>query len=215
VNLDNYTDKQLDNLWSKLCEKRYGVPNPVHLSLQYDKCDMILWNQDELPSDVVDNATIDNVQPLIDEYLSAENKHTVIAPVQWEQGFNILVDDGLNEMAKRDTAESTTTNLFYLFGSNGTAEVAGDSALNTQVLAKSFASAGSRGVITASKTGKYLMPVSSSDYTGAVREAGLATGNNPPTDVLITRYTFPLVTIAAPQLLTAITTIVYKNGTVT
>ena len=175
---------------------------------------MVLWNKLDVP-ELVDDCTIPRFESLFNEWQSAENKGTVINPIQHESAYNILVDVGLVEIADGDFGTGTS-GINYLFGSNATAEAAGDTSLGTQVLAKSFASAGDKATISASKTGKYLMPVTSADYTGDIKEAGLATGNNPPTTgTLITHYTFPTVTVSSPTLLTAITTIVYRNGTVT
>ena len=121
---------------------------------------------------------------------------------------------GLLKIADGDFGINTS-GLNYIFGDSATAEAPGNTAMGNKVLAKSFASAGDKATITATKTGKYLMPVTSVDYTGDIKEAGLATGITPPsTGTLITRYTFPTVTVSSPVLLTALTTIVYKNGTV-
>lgn len=211
---DDLIKKVTDNLWNYHVKKRYGLPNASHLSLQYDRCDMILWDKADVPY-FEDGITIPKFESVVNEYLNAENKRTTVIPKQWEKVDNIIVDVGLVKIAKGEFG-SGDSGINYLFGSNATGEDPSDDSLGTQVLAKSFDSAGDKATIDAQKTSKYLMPVTSADYTGDIKEAGLATGNNPPsTGVLITHYTFPTVTVSSPSLLTAITTALYRNGTVT
>jgi len=213
VVFENYIKRITDYIWNYQVKKRYPIPNASHLSLQYDRIDMVLWNKEDVP-DLLDKCTIPRFELLFNEWQNAENKKTVICPVQHEISYNILVDVGLVEIAKGYGTDDTPTN--YIFGDSTTTAAAGDTALGNKVLAKAFSAEGDKGTTIASKTSKYLMPVTSVDYTGDIKEAGLATGTTPPsTGTLLTHYNFGTVTIASPSLLTAITTIVYKNGTVT
>jgi len=212
VVFEKYIKRINDYFWNRLVQQRYGLPDASHLSLQYDRCDMVLWNKEDVP-ELLDKCTIPRFEKLFNEWLNAENKKTVICPIQHEFDYNILVDVGLVEVAKGYGTDDTATN--YIFGDTATGELPADTALGNKVLAKAFSAAGDKGTTIASKTAKYLMPVTSADYIGDIKEAGLATGTTPPsTGTLLTHYTFGTVTIAAPALLTAITTIVYKNGTV-
>ena len=43
-------------------------------------------------------------------------------------------------------------------------------------------------------------------------ECGIATGTNPPTDILISRVTFASITVDTTDLVTALVTVGHENG---
>ena len=203
-----------DWMWNQHCQYRYGR-GAKHIALNYNDCEMVVWNEDEATEIDQHPNSIHYNRKLINEWKNAE-RNTVTAPDQYRFVPNIIVNEGLLEMGLRDTGESSSTNLVYVFGDDATpSEDVADTQLNNKVHTESFASKGERGMVTASRTGRYLMPVRASDYTGNIAEAGLATGTAPEgADELITHYTFGTITISALQIMQALTTIVYKNGTV-
>ena len=62
---------------------------------------------------------------------------------------------------------------------------------------------------------RYAMAFFSSDFIGDVilREAGIATGPAPPTDIQIVRVTFADKPVGAGQTMTVQITVTHKNGT--
>lgn len=203
--------KRIDDwVWNHQVKKRFGIPHAIHMVVKTDECQMVLWHEDDVPELFARPNDISLHEKLIAEWKQAA-RNTVAKPLKYIRKFNIITNDGISDISKNRTGETTNTNLWYLYGdASSPAEDLGDHALNNKVFGASFASKGSRASING--TEKYLMPILYTDYVGAIREAGLATGPTPPTDILLTHYTFPLVTIATSTLLTALTTITNRNG---
>lgn len=201
--------KLSDSLFQWLASRRYGSPIDEHTLISRDIVEIFTWDKGVLndPND------LSELEARKYELKNTDRKTTDI-PNDLQVVVNMMVDGGLNAYGKNRTGESIKTNVNALFGTGTTGELATNTQIETQVLAKSFTTDGSRQNIDASFQEKYLMPVLDTDYTGSLTEAGLADGPAPPTDTLITRYTFTAVTISAVQLAQFLTTVTKQRGIV-
>lgn len=151
--------------------------------------------------------------------LKNTDRNTTIKPV-WMQKplLNKLTFNGMNDIAKNRLGLASNQNSHLVLGDNGTAAQETDQALYNQTLARDFATYGSKNLETSSRTEQYAMPIIST-YWGAsppypVREFGLATGANPPTAVLVSRSTTPLININAGTVYSCLITVSHENGAV-
>ncbi|GKS67362.1 hypothetical protein YTPLAS73_09090 [Nitrosarchaeum sp.] len=209
-------------LWNRAVKQRFGF-GPEHLTMYYSAWNFAKWPLDETYDYFVNNHKkgIENYDKLIRECNSTD-RNTTIRPKLVNKIYpkinglpNIITSNGLLEIAKSRTGESTKTNTHMVFGSGTASEALSDTQLESQMFAKSFDADGARTVETSTNLEKYLMPVLPSDDTPpfSVTECGIATGASPPTDILISRVTFNSIQVDTDDLLTVLVTIGHENGT--
>jgi len=214
-------DRLADWLFKQGVKAKYGF-DPIHLSLTHNLWNFATWNADEVPFLENKPGLISKLDKLWAEIASTE-KNTVARPqsVTAINGMqdprvlsysdrlkNLLPNVGMQEMAKRSTAEVSTTNTHHAIGTGTTAAALGDTALETEVGRKTI---GDRVVVN--QTERYGTAYTSADITPpkTITEAGVLT--------LASGGVLILHVIGAGQLLdtglivTVQTNITHANGT--
>jgi len=103
------------------------------------------------------------------------NPNNTIKPLQWIRKWNVLTLVGLEECAKRDTGQTTTTITHVQLGTDGTAENESQTVLGAPVgTRKQYSTQGTRIVLSGTQTAKYSMVFLDTDFTVPItlREAG-------------------------------------------
>ena len=214
-------DKIADWMFKQGCKAKFGL-DPIHLTLITNLWNFATWKEDDVPYLQNKPGLINNLDRLWKE-LKETDKNTTVKPlsinvingcmppkvVSWQDGIaNILPNDGMTEMGKRSTAESTTTNTHHAIGTGTTAAALGDTTLETEIGRKVI---GDRVVVN--QTERYGTAFTSSDIIPpkTITEAGVLT--------LAALGVLILHVIGAGQLLdtglivTVQTNITHANGT--
>ena len=105
---------------------------PIHKTITTNMWHLMLWDDDAAPYLKHDQSLNDNLDTLIAE-MAATDCHTTVEPLKvvvghsllpspliWQRKLNILTNDGLAEMAKRNASLSSTTNSHHAIGTGST-----------------------------------------------------------------------------------------------
>ena len=216
-------DKYVEWIFKKACLAKFGL-DPEHLTIIFNLWSFATWQQDDVPYFENRKGLLNNLDRVWAE-LKETDRNTTVKPlsacaingmpipkiVNLSKDIpNILPNLGMAEMAKRSTAESTTTNTHHAIGTGTTAAALGDTILQTEVGRKVI---GDR--VTVNQTERYGTAFTSSDITPpkTITEAGVLT--------LASLGILILHVIGAGQLLdtglivTVQTNITHANGTQT
>ena len=216
-------DKYVEWLFKQGCRAKFGL-DPIHLTLQSNIWTFTTWKEDDVPYFENKKGLLDNLDRVWNEINEAD-RNTTVKPVSVslinglpipkilnfdDRVPNILPNEGMKEMGKRSTAESTTTNTHHAIGTGTTAAALGDTTLETEV---GRIVIGDRVVVN--QTERYGTAFTSSDITPpkTITEAGILT--------LAAGGVLILHVIGAGQLLdtglivTVQTNITHANGTQT
>lgn len=208
---------------------RHNLPDFNHLSLQFNKWRVAVWDKQDL-HEVVNKPSI--MFPFIDKIMAEihNNPKTTIKYDQLTEKYglpimkikprniqdeidNIIPSAGLRVMAQRGTGASSTTNTHMAVGDDPTPEALGDTVLGNEIDRKSIVTYGTRGVPSGTAIEQYGMPWLDTDFTvpETLDEAGLLTAGTGGT--LIAHVTFATKTIDAGQIMTTQVNITHQNGT--
>lgn len=213
----------LDAIWKWQVKQKLGI-EAAHLNLNYYKWHWAAWKPDDMKEWVNlcgrgqknNHHGVVYLIKILSE-LKNTDRNTTIKPIWMNpEILNKLTYGGMNDIAKNRLGLGSNQNSHLVLGDNGTGVLETDTQLYNQTLAKDFASFGSRNLETSSRTEQYAMPIIST-YWGAsppypVREFGLATGSNPPTAVLVSRSTTPLINVNAGVVYSCLITVAHENG---
>ena len=212
--------------YARLFEAKHGIP-PVHAALKFSQWNISVWNNEDISSIVAKPRHVamelnslwseikntdrnTTVKPVLSEINSSVMKEPVIFEKDVD---NILLNLGMKNMGQLSTAESVKTNVECNVGDDATAELVGNTQLANQLDSKVFDTDGDRETVDQQE--RYAMAFFRSNFASDVilREAGIATGPSPPTDIQIVRVTFADKPIGAGQTMTVQITVTHKNGT--
>lgn len=209
----------MDN-WRKSVYDKFGF-DPMHLNITVGRWIIESWDKSQFPELAKnDNNLTSKLDKLHKEFAESSKKqegpltqelivgqHHYIAQ---RKGVNILTNVGMNEMGKRSTAESSTTNTHHAIGTGTTTETISDTTLETEVGRKVI---GTRNVVN--QTERYSTAFTSADLTVAapqnISEAGILT--LAALGVLIVRITATPVELDVGKVITLQTNITHQNGT--
>lgn len=222
LKLSEHDEKEFERLFIK----KHGIP-PIHTNLKFSKWNVSVWDDqdicsiiakprhvamelDALWSEMQNTDRNTTVKPLISEFNSSVMKEPIIYDPHL---LNILTNLGMKDMAQNRTGESTNTNTHCFVGDDATGELVSDDELGNQILAKAFDTDGDRETVDQQE--RYAMAFFRSDFGSDVvlREAGIGTGDSPPTDILTAHVTFADKPIGPGQTMTVQITVTHKNGT--
>jgi hypothetical protein len=224
--------------WNLAVRKKYGFAS-AHLNVHYYDWHWATWKKDEM-RDLVslcgrgennNDAGVIYFSKLLAE-IEATDRNTTIRPkktinvnqilpmpILVRRKNNKLTTVGMIQMAKNDVGgytQKTWTDMQV--GNNNTGETEGDQQLGNKLLSRAFLTHGSKTVITSASPiiERGIMPFPDSAFGASppyiIKEGGIASGPNPPTDVLFTRVTFPQITINAAEIATGLITVGHQNG---
>lgn len=205
--------------WEKAVQLKFGV-GPEHLNISKSVWIWELWNKKEFPElEKNDNNLMSKLDKLHIEFAESSKKNegalsqefisTQYRFIAKREGPNILVLGGMNEMAKRSTAETSSTNTNHAIGTGTTTETVNDTALETEVATKAI---GTRN--TVNQTERYSTAFSSADLSSPpedISEAGIFIGGFGTT--MIMRITATPVELDVGKILTIQTNVTHQNGT--
>lgn len=204
--------------WEKAVQLKFGC-SPEHLNVSKSVWIWELWNKKEFPElEKNDNNLMSKLDKLHEEFAESAKKNE--GPLSQEfisaqyrfiakrEGPNILVNGGMNEMGKRSTGETTSTNTNHAIGTGTTTETVNDTALETEVATKVI---GTRNVVN--QTERYSTAFSSADITPPedISEAGIFIGGFGT--IMIMRITATPIELDVGKILTIQTNVTHQNGT--
>lgn len=208
----------MDN-WKKAVQDKFGF-DPKHLNITIGRWIIESWDKSIYPELAKnDNNLQSKLDKLHEEFVESSKqsegpltqelivgKHHYIAR---SEGVNILTNIGMNEMGKRSTAESSSTNTHHAIGTGTTTETISDTVLETEVGRKVI---GTRNVVN--QTERYSTAFTSADITPPqnISEAGILT--EAALGVLIMRITATPVELDTGKVITLQTNITHQNGTI-
>jgi len=226
--------------FERLFIKKHGIP-PIHTSLRYSMWNVAVWNLNDIASIVSNPRSVRTELDKIWAERANTDRNTVVNPVTAELNAsffvepvvylpkptindpepviddenipNLLLNLGMKNMGQLSTAESVKTNTECNTGDSNTAELVANNSLANQLKSKVFDTDGDRETVDQQE--RYTMMFFRSDFASDVilREAGIATGPAPPTDIQILRVTFADKPIGAGQGMSIHVTVTHKNGT--
>lgn len=215
-----------ENEFIRLFTKKHGF-GPEHVTLKYSMWNIAVWNDDDISGIISNPRSVNSELDKLWSEINNTDRNTVAKPVTaeingshfkhpiiYENGVtNILTNLGMKNMGQLSTADSVKTNTHCVVGDNATAEDVDDTELGNQLLAKAFDTDGDRETVDQQE--RYAITFFRSDFGSdvTIREAGIATGTTPPTDVLILHVTFTDKPIGAGQSMTVQVTVSHQNGT--
>ncbi len=192
--------------------------DPIHLHMSRNLWTFILWNKDEVPYLENDSRLLHNLDKLTRELIATDRKTTakpemvqIIShdrALKYQQKHNILTNVGMEEMAKRSTGASGSTNTHHAVGTGTAAETLNDTALAAEVYRKTI---GTRSVI--SQTERYGTAIIGSDITNppnTLAESGVFTAASG--GILIMRITSDPFQVTAQNIFTVQTNVTHANG---
>jgi len=211
---------------ARLFFEKHRVPLS-HVSLKFSKWNISIWDNDDISSIISNPRSVGRELDKLWSEINNTDKNTIVNPILSEFGSsaikepilyqkdidNILTNLGMKNMGELSTADSIKTNTECNVGDNNTSEAISNIELGNQLASKVFDTDGDR--MTVDQQERYAMAFFSSDFGGDVilKEAGIATGPTPPTDIQIVRVTFADKPVNAGQSMTIQITVTHKNGT--
>lgn len=194
-----------------------------HLTFSHSLWNFALWNQDDYPELAQNDSNILNKLDKIFNEIINTDRNTTSLPIQIENQINgksfkskqnitnILVNGGMNEMGKRSTNESSSTNIGHAIGTGDNTPELTDIILQTEIFRKSI---GTR--TTVLQTERYGTAFTGSDIGGGpaeITEAGIFTTTSPgPSGIMIARVTSSAFLLETGKIFTLQTNITHKNG---
>lgn len=222
-------NKKEEDEFVRLFIKKHGVP-PIHTSLSYNKWSFAVWNDSDISEIIskprkvlkfLDKIWKENmesrpgttVQPLTAEMKIGKSRSIIYHKAQMDERYNILTNPGMADMAQNRTGDSSNSNTHMVVGDDATGEDVDDDQLGNQLAYKEFDTDGDRS--TSNQTERYAAAFFRADFASDVtlKEAGVATGTTPPTDILVSHVTYADKPVGSGQTMTAQMSVTHKNGT--
>lgn len=205
--------------WEKAVKEKFGF-GAKHLNISHNVWIWELWDKEQYPELAKnDNNLLNKLDKLHKEFAESAKKSE--GPILQEfingkshyiarrEGPNILTNDGMNEMGKRSTGETSTTNDFHGVGTGTTTETVSDVSLETEVGRKII---GTKQVVN--QTERYGTAFTSDGITEPpqfISEAGIFTLL--VAGIMIMRITATPVELDVGKILTLQTNVTHQNGT--
>lgn len=205
------------NEWNKAVKKHFGF-DASHLSISHGLWIIESWDKKQYPELAINDdqllnkidklhtelvAKKRNEGPLTQELISGKMHFLTKKSI----GKCILTNVGMNEMAKRSTDNTSTTNTHHAIGTGTTTETVGDTSLQTQVGIKVI---GTRDVVN--QTERYGTSFTGGDISPPknITEAGIFTAISG--GILIMRITTTPVNLDIGKIITIQTNVTHQNG---
>lgn len=212
----------MDKSFNDTIRKKFGF-DAKHLTFSYNMWNMALWSEDQYPELAKnDSHLLDKLDKIFKEIANTDRK-TAVEPLQIATQINglefsakqnipnILTNDGMTEMGKRATAQSSSTNLAHAIGTGTTTPTLADTLLQTEIFRKAI---GTR--TTIGQTERYGSAFTGSEVPSPpynITEAGIFTVLTANTITMIARVTSIAFVLDVGKIFTIQSNITHKNGT--
>lgn len=215
------SDHEISEL-QRLFQKKFGHPLE-HTHLSNNLWTIATWNELEAPYLRPENPSLLNELDSLWSEIANTDRNTTLQPNDAEMVLpsgvhlytsehevdNILTNNGMNDMAKNRTAESSLGTSHIAVGNVGTGELVTDSALLGELARKAWSEK-----ITVDQTERYAASFVRSDFGAdpTLVEAGGFTAA--AAGVLVFRVTYAAKVISTGQIMTAQVSVQHQNGVV-